>query len=70
MGDLKNDVDKVSVPEEGEKSPRLPNLFWAWVPILSMVVLMAYVFGFSSEPKTDDAAPCFLSRSCYILSWE
>ena len=70
MDELKDDDDKASASAEGEKAPRLPNLFWAWVPILSMVVLMAYVFGFSSEPKTYDAAPCFLSRSCYILSWE
>ena len=56
MDELKDDDDKASASAEGEKAPRLPNLFWAWVPILSMVVLMAYVFGFSSEPKTYDAA--------------
>ena len=39
-----------------EEAPRLPNLFWALVPILSMVGLMLYVFGFVADSETYDAA--------------
>ena len=35
---------------------RLPNLFWALVPILSMVALMLYVFGFVADTEVYDAA--------------
>ena len=35
---------------------RLPNLFWALVPILSMVGLMLYVFGYVADSDAYDAA--------------
>ncbi len=56
MGDLKNDGDGASALEKEEKTPRLPNLFWAWVPILSMVALMFYVFAFAADSKIYDSA--------------
>ncbi len=39
-----------------ETAPRLPNLFWALVPIFSMIALMLYVFGFVADSDTYDAA--------------
>ena len=56
MDNLKKGDDGAPTPEEKGTSPRLPNLFWAWVPILSMVVLMLYVFGFVADPAIYDAA--------------
>ena len=56
MSDLKQDGDGVSILDKEEKTPRLPNLFWAWVPILSMVALMLYVFVFVADAKVYDAA--------------
>ena len=37
-------------------TPRLPNLLAAWVPILSMVGFMLYVFVFVADSKVYDAA--------------
>ena len=55
MSNFEND-DSASASEEQEATPRLPNLFWAWVPILSMVALMLYVFWFVADSKVYDAA--------------
>jgi len=50
---------KGGAPEKtplSESGVRLPNLFWALVPILSMVALMLYVFGFVADTDVYDAA--------------
>lgn len=39
-----------------EREVRLPNLFWACVPILAMVGLMLYVFGYVADTDRYDAA--------------
>ncbi|MBR0404658.1 MAG: hypothetical protein IJI68_05595 [Eggerthellaceae bacterium] len=39
-----------------ESKVRLPSLFWALVPILAMVALMLYVFGFVADSEIYDAA--------------
>ena len=38
------------------RTPRLPNLFWALMPILVMVGLMIYVFGVVADADIYDAA--------------
>lgn len=69
MSDLKNDEEGTAAPEK-EKTPRLPNLFWAWVPILSMVALMLYVFGFAADSHVYDAAHmpllCSIVVACIV----
>jgi NhaC family Na+:H+ antiporter len=42
--------------EKAEKEIRLPNVFWALVPIFTMVGLMVYVFGFVADTDRYDAA--------------
>ena len=42
--------------ETKKREPRQPNLFWALMPILSMVALMLYVFGFVANADEYDAA--------------
>ena len=46
--------DKTPAAEKSEG--RLPNMFWALVPIISMVALMLYVFGFVADADIYDAA--------------
>ena len=41
---------------DAKREPRLPNLFWALVPILCMAGLMLYVFGWVADSETYDAA--------------
>ena len=51
--------DQKAPKEASEKAPRevrLPNLFWAFVPILCMAGLMLYVFGWVADADTYDAA--------------
>ena len=45
-----------SAAEPKTREMRLPNLFWALVPILSMAALMLYVFGWVADADTYDAA--------------
>lgn len=42
--------------DDEAREQRLPNLFWALFPILCMVGLMLYVFGFVADSDTYDAA--------------
>lgn len=56
---LEQDFKSVTSPTEEDKlrrEPRLPNLFWALVPILTMVALMLYVFGYVANADEYDAA--------------
>ncbi len=59
-------------PKDGQtvREPRLPNLFWALVPILAMVGLMLYVFGFVANPDVYDAAHmpllCSIVVACVV----
>ena len=52
--------DEKSKTEEGPakkaREVRLPNMFWALVPILCMTALMIYVFGWVADSETYDAA--------------
>ena len=43
-------------PAKTEREIRLPNLFWALVPIFSMIGLMLYVFGYIADTDRYDAA--------------
>ena len=76
---LRETAEAPEAPEEGAvaeaagkpaREPRLPNLFWALVPILAMVVLMLYVFGFVADPNKYDAAHmpllCAIVVACIV----
>ena len=43
-------------PAKEHKEIRIPNLFWALVPIFTMVGLMLYVFGIVADTDRYDAA--------------
>lgn len=57
-GEKGQSVNRVTAVDaaDGDKKVRLPNLFWALVPILSMVGLMLYVFGYVADSDAYDAA--------------
>ena len=46
----------MSETEETTREIRLPSLFWALVPILCMIALMLYVFGWVADADRYDAA--------------
>ena len=66
--------DEKSKTEEGPakkaREVRLPNMFWALVPILCMTALMIYVFGWVADSETYDAAHlpllCSIVVACIV----
>ena len=57
-------------PAKKAREVRLPNMFWALVPILCMTALMIYVFGWVADSETYDAAHlpllCSIVVACIV----